>query len=193
LEASAAQASGPIDKAGLLRELRALHVRCTAFWWGFSTSEFFAPLGEAWSPADNVRHLIKSSRPVARALALPKVLLALRFGISWHASRPYVEIRRIYCEALAGGVTAGRYAPELEIVKDDWEGARRELMERWDRVEAELEGAVAGWGERSLDALRLPHPALGLLTVREMLCFTLYHNLHHAENVARRSGRSLPD
>jgi uncharacterized damage-inducible protein DinB len=37
-----------------------------------------------------------------------------------------------------------------------------------------------------LDRLRLPHPALGKLTVREMLFFTIYHNIHHVENVVRR-------
>jgi hypothetical protein len=34
----------------------------------------------------------------------------------------------------------------------------------------------------------MPHPLLGKLTVREMLLFTLYHNLHHVQNVARRKG-----
>jgi hypothetical protein len=37
-----------------------------------------------------------------------------------------------------------------------------------------------------LDRLRLPHPGLGLLTVREMLLFTLYHNTHHVLGVERR-------
>jgi len=30
-----------------------------------------------------------------------------------------------------------------------------------------------------LDAYQIPHPLLGLLTVREFLYFTLYHNRHH--------------
>ena len=34
----------------------------------------------------------------------------------------------------------------------------------------------------------MPDPALGQLTVREMLYFTLYHNLHHVRNVAGRLG-----
>jgi hypothetical protein len=61
-------------------------------------------------------------------------------------------------------------------------------MAERETVAAELYGAVEGWSERALDRFRLPHPALGQLTVREMLHFTLYHNLHHVENVAARLG-----
>jgi hypothetical protein len=46
--------------------------------------------------------------------------------------------------------------------------------------------ALQGWSEQALDRLRLPHPGLGLLTVREMLLFTLYHNAHHVFGVAQR-------
>jgi hypothetical protein len=62
-------------------------------------------------------------------------------------------------------------------------------MERREQVAANLHSAIDTWGERGLERLRLPHPALGLLTVREMLFFTLYHNLHHVLNVADRLGR----
>jgi len=32
----------------------------------------------------------------------------------------------------------------------------------------------------SVDQYQLPHPVLGKLTIREMLFFTIYHNLRHA-------------
>jgi hypothetical protein len=49
-----------------------------------------------------------------------------------------------------------------------------------------LENASEPWREEDLDRYRLPHPVLGLVTVREMLMFTLFHFDHHRENVARR-------
>jgi hypothetical protein len=61
-------------------------------------------------------------------------------------------------------------------------------MESWREVANSLCEATVPWGEGSLDRCRLPHPLLGKLTVREMLFFTLYHNLHHVQNVARRKG-----
>lgn len=172
----------------IARELRALHARSREIWNGFSTTEFFFPLGDAWSPADNVRHLLKSNRPVLRALRLPKALLVLRFGAGLRDSRTYSEVREQYLARLAAGVTAGRFAPRPLGSSDQTEEHRSALMAALDQVSESLTAAVSHWREWQLDRLRLPHPALGRLTVREMLFFTLYHNLHHARNVVRRAG-----
>jgi hypothetical protein len=42
------------------------------------------------------------------------------------------------------------------------------------------------WPEAKLDAIQLPHPLLGNLTVREMLFFTLFHQSHHMDVIRRR-------
>ena len=178
----------PFRGTEIVRELRALHARSRELWNGFSTTEFFFPLGEAWSPADNVRHLLKSNRPVLRALTTPKVLLVFRFGAGLRDSQTYAEIRERYLARLAAGVTAGRFTPRPLGSSDQTEEQRSALMASLDQVSAELTAAVSEWREWQLDRLRLPHPALGRLTVREMLFFTLYHNFHHIRNVLRRAG-----
>lgn len=178
----------PWAGAEIVRELRALHARSREVWNEFSTTEFFFPLGEAWSPADNVRHLLKSNRPVLRALSTPKVLLVFRFGAGLRDSRPYAEVRERYLARLAAGVTAGRFAPRPLGSSDQTEEQRSALTASLDQVSESLAAAVSEWREWQLDRLRLPHPALGRLTVREMLFFTLYHNLHHVRNVVRRAG-----
>jgi hypothetical protein len=43
------------------------------------------------------------------------------------------------------------------------------------------------WPERALDRHLLPHPLMGLLTIREMLAFTVYHTAHHLRRVADRA------
>jgi hypothetical protein len=183
------QVRDPATLPELLGELSALHQSSTAVWMHFDAASFYAPLGSAWSPADNVRHLIKSCRPVARALRVPKLLLLVPgAGVSLRGSRSYAEVRETYRRALAGGVQAGRFAPRPEPPPLDPEAARGTLMAQRETVAAELHGALDGWSERALDRFRMPHPALGQLTVREMLHFTLYHNLHHVENVAARLG-----
>lgn len=176
----------PFAGAEIVRELRALHARSRDFWNSFSTPEFFFPLGEAWSPADNIRHLLKSNRPVLRALSTAKVLLLFRFGGGLRPSRTYSEVRERYLARLAAGVTAGRFAPKPLGSSDQTDEQRKTLMADLDQVSESLTGAVSGWREWQLDRLHLPHPALGRLTVREMLFFTLYHNLHHVQNVRRR-------
>lgn len=177
----------PISGAEIVRELRALHERSREVWSGFSTTEFFFPQGDAWSPADNVRHLLKSNRPVLRALTTPKVLLLFRFGAGLRLSQTYPVLRERYLARLAAGVTAGRFTPRPLGSSDQTDEHRGSLMAALDQVSEGLTGAVSGWGEWQLDRFRLPHPALGRLTVREMLFFTLYHNLHHVRNVMRRA------
>ena len=176
----------------IARELRALHARSRELWNGFSTTEFFFPLGDAWSPADNVRHLLKTNRPVLRALTTAKILLVFRFGAGVRASQSYSEIRERYLARLAAGLTAGRFAPRPLGSSDQTEEQRKSLMAALDQVLESLTAAVANWSEWQLDRLRLPHPALGRLTVREMLFFTLYHNFHHVQNVVRRAGSRTP-
>ena len=176
----------PFSGPEIARELRALHARSREFWDGFSNSEFFFPPGNAWSPADNVRHLLKSNRPVLRALTTPKVLL-LGFGVGFQPSKSYAEVRERYRARLAAGVTAGRFTPRPLASSDQTEERRGALMAALDETSEQLTNAVSRWREWQLDRFRLPHPALGKLTVREMLFFTLYHNLHHVLNVARRT------
>lgn len=181
----------PRSRPEIVRELRALHERSTPYWNAFPTAELLAPLGEAWSPADNVRHLNKSIRAVARGLRVPRLVVLVTFGPSLRKSRGYAEIREVYHQVLAGGADAGRFAPRPEGPPGDPEAWRRELMSRWAENADSLEAALVPWSEKALDRCRMPHPLLGKLTVREMLLFTLYHNLHHVQNVARRTGISF--
>ncbi len=178
--------SGPFTKSEILRDLSAVHGWSTEFWQSFDRTEFFAPLGDAWSPADNVRHLIKSNRPVAHALKIPWPFLLLRFGFTRRPSRSYSALKATYYEALGSGLKAGRFGAS-QIPEDQKTEERREQeLAKLSQTFSDLSAAVQGWSEGALDRLRLPHPGLGLLTVREMLLFTLYHNTHHVLGVERR-------
>ncbi len=117
---------------------------------------------------------------------MPKALLAIRFGVGVRSSIPYSKLRERYLSLLAAGQKAGRFAPAPLTPSEQTDEQRRSLMTVLDTVSENLASAVPPWREWQLDRLRLRHPALGNLTVREMLFFTLYHNLHHVQNVARR-------
>ncbi len=179
----------PRTKAELLSELARVHESCATYWRSFPADSFWRRLGEAWSPADNARHLLKSTRPVARALGLPRPLLLLLFGLSGRESRPYEGLVETYRGVLSRGGEAGRFAPTPRPVPEDPSAGREELLAQSADAHRRLLASADRWSERSLDRYRLPHPLLGKLTVREMLFFTLYHHVHHVENVVRRSGR----
>jgi hypothetical protein len=176
----------PRDRAQLLSALSKLHRDSTGYWNAFSDDAFFRPLGQAWSPSDNVRHLTKSIRPVAQALRLPRIVLGLAFGRAAGPARTYEQMTATYHAALDAGAKAGRFGPTPSPFPADPAPRRAEIMAERDRVSAALDVAAARWRDAALDRYRMPHPVLGKLTVREMLTFTLLHNLHHMHVVERR-------
>ncbi len=146
-------------------------------------SRFAAPFGEAWSPADNVRHLTKSTVPVTRGLWLPTLVLRVLFGPGT-ASTPYPELVDRYHQVLAAGGQAGPPSPQKP--PDDLHAWQQAVVSECRVAVRELGRAVRMWDDEDLDRYRMLHPLLGKLTVREMLFFTLYHYEHHRVGVARR-------
>jgi hypothetical protein len=61
------------------------------------------------------------------------------------------------------------------------------VLASWSAASRDLQTRIASWDEAPLDRYCLPHPALGRLTVREMLFFSLYHNAHHLNLVVSRA------
>jgi len=176
----------PADAPALVAELRRVAELCDRFWDALPEHVFYAPLGEAWSPADNVRHLILTTGPVATALLLPGFLLRALFGPAERPSAGYLELVATYRGRLSAGGGAGRFAPRPLGRVDDAARHRRRLMARKAAADRALAARAARRSEAALDSCRLPHPLLGKLTLREMLAFTLYHGVHHAGNVQRR-------
>jgi DinB superfamily len=159
----------------------------TAFLASMPDGGFFAPQGQAWSPAEHVRHLRKSSAPLVLALKLPRFLLRLRFGSRSAPSRSFARLRELYLAELAAGAGAGRFTPASEPSAANPADRRREIMNGWTAVTVDLTGALTDWSEPALDRQQLPHPVLGDLSVREMLCFTVYHTAHHLRRVQERA------
>ena len=146
-----------------------------------SADDFFIRYEEAWSASDNVDHLIKAHKPIARALKLPKITLRAMFGKPHQDSISYEELCQIYREQIARGAQAsGRYLPNQEYPDSNVERKKKDLLEQFSKASAELVAIAEKWNDKELDEYLLPHPILGKLTVREMIFFTVYHNLRHA-------------
>jgi len=165
-----------------------LHRASLTFFAEFDDEAFVRPQGEFWSPADHVRHLRRSCRPVAKALNAPKLALRARFGRPKAGSQDLEGVVARYHAALAAGGSAVGTVFEPEPMKlDTAVSAWREgLIGRWTSSVVDLVSATAKWSERALDQHQLPHPLLGKMTVREILLFTVYHNAHHVRRVSQR-------
>lgn len=156
----------------------------TTFFSEIEENLFFAAPVDVWSPAENLTHLIQSCKPIIMALNMPKIMLRTSFGKPKRTSQSWATVKDNYVnKALAGGGVAG--GPFLPKMTEASAMEREKILSRWQGQEAKLMNALSKWSDLNLDNYRLPHPLLGKLNVREMLFFTLYHNLHHVNDVQR--------
>lgn len=151
---------------------------------GLSNEELFRHRPGAWAPIDDLAHLNLTTGLTARSLGLPPLELAARFGRAERPSRTWDEVRQAYLETLAAGFRSPeRFVPREAGTRS--EKRRSRTLVEWRAVGEALLRALDGWDEGEVDSYVVPHPALGDLTVRELLFFTHIHVLHHVA-VARR-------
>lgn len=128
-----------------------------------------------WSVGDVVQHLYLSARPVARLMASPREVFD-QWGKPTVLSRTYNELATAYEQILATGTKA----PATMVPRsEDMQEGRSIIMARFLTVYDQLIEAIGHWTEVELDNCCMPHPALGKLTVREMIYFTSIHTQHH--------------
>jgi uncharacterized damage-inducible protein DinB len=168
-------------KDDLLAALQESSQRAANWFLDIPAADFFRRAGDVWSPSDNLDHLIKSVKPITKALKLPGITIHAMFGKPDMASVSYEELCQRYRDEIArGGQASGRYLPEQKNPVTEAESQKNDLLEEWKTASSELITVTAQWQEEDLDRYQLPHPLLGKLTLREMLYFVIYHNLRHA-------------
>lgn len=172
----------PYTKADIIAALTTEHQTVQAFFETIADELFFTAPPAVWTPADNLVHLIKSCSPIMMAMKLPKAALRLRFGKAKHPSRSLSEIRAAYMAIAAQGqlIAPSTFQP---LVEAHTTAEKERILAKWEQKGAEFTEVIAKWSEDDLDQYVLPHPLLGNLTMREMLLFTIYHNMHHVNDV----------
>lgn len=155
--------------------------RFTATCEAVDTATFFAHPVEKWSVAENVQHMIVSTRMTNLAYRLPKWAVRLIGGKPNRVSRSFDELKAKYDRKLSeGGKASGRYVPkplEKKYGKDkllaNWKKETAAFLKflRNNRSEADLDNYLAG------------HPLLGKITLRELGYFTIFHTDHHLQAI----------
>jgi DinB superfamily len=139
----------------------------------FEESVFFKqPHAEKWSAAQNIVHLINSTKGIASALKDPSVLGA--YGKAERLSSDYETIKNNYRVGLTALQAKGMPYKHL-----DTEGSKENLLQNFKDINQKLLTRAAQLNEADFDSLQLPHPLLGMMTLREMLYFTADHTRHH--------------
>lgn len=138
----------------------------------------------AWTAGQHLLHLIKSTKPLAKGVGYPRLLLRLKFGTATRPSRSYEELVAAYQQKLeAGGKATGEYVPR-EVKMNE----RDALLQQFKEEMSVLINNIHLWKEEHLDKTVLPHPLIGTITLREMLYFTIYHMEHHLHILEERHG-----
>ncbi len=139
-------------------------------------TEFAHQPNERWSVGDTAQHLYLSARPVLRLLTGPREVFT-QWGSASGPGRPYEAVDQLYHQVLSGGSV--KAPANFSARPEDIPADKTVMLTRLTDTYLALAGALASWSETELDRHQIPHPALGLMSVREMLLFIGVHTRHH--------------
>ncbi len=169
-----------MDKKSIINHLIQRHHKFGQYVDDFSKEDFELSRKNKWSAGQDLGHILKSIKPLSNILS-NKELIATKFGNGNGISSDYESLVSRYKDKLAeGGIALGQFVPE----KISWD-RKADLLGQLHELTEKITESLQRYTEEELDELLLPHPLLGLLTVREMLYFTNYHVEHHQNNISR--------
>ena len=128
-----------------------------------------------WTPEEILGHLWLSTVPVVKAMSIPKVKLEEKFGKLERDEFEYDDLKSKYYTALEKGVTA----PALFVFSQKGELSKDQLIQKFTTSLDHLLTELDKWSEDDLSCHVIPHPAIGVLSMREMLYSTHFHTIHH--------------
>lgn len=138
--------------------------------------EFNYSNNEKWTAGQQLQHILLTLQPLSKALSSKEVI-----------SEKFEEVNRLtwnYETVLKSYLKTSRKAPNQflpkgNILPDQKGEINSEIQKNLERIE----DLWKSYSEEDLDKLSLPHPLLGMLTIREMFYLMSYHPLHHLEQI----------
>ena len=162
----------------LIHMLIANHNLCTEFICCLQDEQFMYTKNGKWSAGQQLAHLILCLKPISQALSSP-AFIQEKFGVINRPSMSYDQVIIFYKEGLQmGGKAPDKFLPAITETSQR-QTLRHELSETLSMIQAQLHN----YSDDELDSLALPHPFLGLLSIRELLYLMSYHPLHHLDQV----------
>lgn len=178
----------PHTKAEIIEDLQQIQKTLSETVQEMTPEQFTRQPETEWSASDYFKHVILSFKPFVKGLELPKEQLRANFGAPDRPLMNYAELTGKYEDILAQGFGAENYEGVTPVGFRMPEGIQDEkayLLDTWEKAHQRLYAALENWSETDLDSHQLPHPAINLISIREMLFFTVHHNGVHTSDIQR--------
>jgi hypothetical protein len=169
-----------MTQAELVQALEKRHKEISEYFSSLPEATFVADTALKWNPAQHLIHLTRANSRIGQGLQARDALPNKDSG----QAKSYEVVRETYLTALT-------HAPSELLAKNgaavqvETNSSQAQILEAYQQAGTGLRQGIQTWTEDELDTKAMPHPLLGLLSVREMLEFALYHDLHHLNGVRK--------
>lgn len=179
-----------MTREALLADLATVREEVASYFAALPLEELYRREGNAWAPVDDLRHLTLSVGKITGVFRAPPEALRARFGQRAEAPRSREAVHALALQGLrGGGKSTEDLSPAPVPPEDRTEEYRAVCLDAWGRGARAFEEALAAWPEDALDAHQVPHPFLGMFSLREWADFNVIHARHHLGVAERRLGR----
>lgn len=140
----------------------------------------YRPSPEKWTAGQHALHLLKSAAALEKVLRINKWFLWYKFGKNNRQERDYIGLQKRYKQKLEKAspsfLANNDFSPD-EVTVEDKEIILNKLEQKRERIIKNM----SRWNESQLSTFVAPHPALGKMTIRELIYFIAFHNDHHVD------------
>ena len=174
------------SKESLITEIDSIKAE-TILWFENQSEENFNKeinLGK-WTMAGHLYHLIKTTKGIAKGMSMPRLALRTAFGKCNRPERTFDEQHKKYIDTLSSLAASGTpvIPPDNFVPAPGRIFKKEELINRFSEEFESMKKLISKWKEKDLGIYVLPHPAMGKLTIREFIYFTIFHTKHHLDNL----------
>lgn len=160
-----------MTKQELLSRFYKNHQQFMEFINALPDEKFVQRNNDKWTPGEQLKHVYLTLTPFPKALASKEYILN-KFGTSSRPAWDYNTVIENYFKT--SRKATAQYVPE-EIRAEE----KAQIIADLEEILPRIQQLLNGYTEAELDSLVLPHPLLGLMTIRELFYLMTFHATHH--------------
>ena len=176
----------PRSKIEILSAIEDIAEKVESYYTSLSPEQFFHDGLGGWSAAQNLSHITFIGSLAVYLFGLPRFLF-IPFG-KQSVQRDFNTLKNDYIGSdkviFIGPLAPSSIAPPL-----DANNVIQTMVSDWRKVYRDLNLAIQSIPEEDMDNYSLPHPSMGMLSLREMIYVLIIHPIHHTYKVEQKMDR----